>query len=90
MPTSILSEVTATVIGYAINSIIYIKFDCFETLLLPGLGLSDETMFRVFIIHLIFPLLALLVVVDHLLNLHTSNYTDEDEMEILFFFRHEY
>ena len=90
MPTSILSEVTATVIGYAINSVIYIKFDCFETILLPGLGLTDETMFRVFIVHLIFPLLAFLVIIDHLMNLHTTTYTDEDEMEIILFFRHEY
>lgn len=90
MPCSILSEVTATVIGYAINSLTFIKFDFLETLMIPGLGLTDETVIRVFIIHALFPILALLVVVDHLNNLHATEYTDDDEMEVLFFYRLEY
>jgi hypothetical protein len=90
MPCSILSEVTATVIGYAINSLAFIKFDFLETLLIPGLGLTDETAVRVFIVHALFPCLALIVVIDHLNNLHSTEYTDDDEMETLFLYRLEY
>jgi quinol-cytochrome oxidoreductase complex cytochrome b subunit len=90
MPCSILAEVTATVIGYAINSLSFINFDFLSTPIIPGLGLTDDTMVRVFLIHGLFPILALLVVVDHLNNLHSTEYTDEDEMELLFFSRYEY
>ena len=90
MPCSILSEVTATVIGYAINSLTFIKFDFLETLIIPGLGLTDETMIRVFIIHAIFPILTLIIIIDHISNLHVSEYTDDDETDYLFLFRHEY
>ena len=54
------------------------------------MGMTDETMSRVFVIHAIFPVLALLVAGDHLNNLHCTEYTDEDEMEVLFYFRYEY
>lgn len=90
MPCSILSEVTATVIGYAINSLAFIKFDFLETLMIPGLGLTDETAVRVFVVHAVFPCLALLVATDHLNNLHSTEYTDDDEMETLFLYRLEY
>jgi quinol-cytochrome oxidoreductase complex cytochrome b subunit len=90
MPCSILAEVTATVIGSAISSLSFIGFDFLETVIIPGMGLTDDTMSRVFIIHALFPVFALLMVSDHLNNLHCTEYTDEDEMEVLFFFRYEY
>ena len=90
MPCSILAEVTATVIGNAIGSLSFIGFDFLETLMIPGMGMTDDTMSRIFIIHGVFPILALLVVSDHLNNLHCTEYTDEDEMEVLFYFRYEY
>jgi len=90
MPCSVLSEVTATVIGYAINSLSFIKFDFLETILIPGLGLTDETAVRVFIIHAIIPVLAIVISLDHINNLHSTEYTDDDEMELIFLFRHEY
>ena len=90
MPCSILAEVTATVIGYAINSLSFINFDFLSTPIIPGLGLTDDTMVRVFLIHGLFPILVLLIVVDHLNNLHLTEYTDEDEMELIFFIRYEY
>jgi quinol-cytochrome oxidoreductase complex cytochrome b subunit len=90
MPCSILSEVTATVIGSAISSLSFVKFDFLETLFLPGAGLSDETLFRVFIIHAAAPTLALIVTIDHLNYLHATEYTDEDEMDLVFLNRHEY
>nr|QIB71982.1 cytochrome b [Gruberia lanceolata] len=90
MPCSILGEVTATVIGYAINSLAFIKFDFLETFMLPGLGLTDDTLTRVFIIHAVFPILSLLVAADHINNLHCTEYTDEDEMLIIFLMRFEY
>ena len=90
MPCSILAEVTATVIGYAINSLSFINFDFLSTPIIPGLGLTDETMFRVFIIHALFPIFSLIVVIDHLNNLHQTEYTDEDEMELFFFLKFEY
>lgn len=90
MPCSILAEVTATVIGYAINSLSFVKFDFLETLLIPGLGLTDDSMSRVFIVHGLFPILGLLVAADHIANLHCTEYTDEDEMETIFLIRFEY
>jgi quinol-cytochrome oxidoreductase complex cytochrome b subunit len=90
MPCSILSEVTATVIGSAVSSLVFVRFDFLETIFLPGCGLSDETLFRIFIVHLLAPSVALLVTSDHLNNLHTTEYSDEDEMETVFLFRHEY
>jgi quinol-cytochrome oxidoreductase complex cytochrome b subunit len=90
MPCSILSEVTATIVGYSMNSIILIAFDCFETILIPGLGLTDDTMFRVFVVHLGTPSLALLVVFDHIGNLHLTEYFDEDDIDVICLFRREY
>jgi quinol-cytochrome oxidoreductase complex cytochrome b subunit len=90
MPCSTLSEVTATVIGTAISSLSFIGFDFLETILIPGTGLSDDTMSRIFIFHALAPILAMLIILDHLNNLHCTEYTDEDEMEIIFFLRYEY
>lgn len=90
MPCSILAEVTATVIGYAINSLSFINFDFLATPIIPGLGLTDDTLVRVFVIHGLFPLLVLFLSIDHLNNLHNTEYTDEDEMESLFYMRFEY
>lgn len=90
MPCSILAEVTATVIGYAINSLSFINFDFLSTPIIPGLGLTDDTMVRVFLIHGLFPILVLIIVMDHLNNLHSTEYTDEDEMEVILFSRFEY
>ena len=90
MPCSILSEVTATIVGYSMNSIILIAFDCVETLLIPGLGLTDDTMTRVFVVHFIAPTLVLLIVADHVGNLHLTEYYDEDEIDVIYLFRREY
>lgn len=90
LPCSILGEVTATVIGSAVSSLSFINFEFLETLLIPGMGLTDDTLSRVFLIHGLFPVISLLLVMDHLNNLHCTEYTDEDEMEIIFFIRYEY
>lgn len=90
MPCSILGEVTATVIGSAISSLSFVTFEFLETLMIPGMGLSDDTLSRVFLIHALFPVLTLLLIIDHLNNLHCTEYTDEDEMEIIFMLRFEY
>jgi quinol-cytochrome oxidoreductase complex cytochrome b subunit len=90
MPCSILSEVTATIVGYSLNSVIFIAFDCVETLLVPGLGLTDDTMGRVFFVHLIAPTIVFLIVSDHVGNLHVTDYYDEDEIEIFYLLRREY
>jgi hypothetical protein len=90
MPCSILSEVTATVIGYAINSLSFLNFDFLATFMIPGLGLTDDTLSRTFLIHASVPLIAYIFIYDHLNNLHLTEYTDEDEMEVTFFARFEY
>lgn len=90
MPCSILSEVTATVIGTAISSLSFISFDFLETWIIPGMGLTDDTLSRIFILHSIFPLLVLIIVLDHVNNLHCTEYTDEDELEVIFISRYEY
>jgi quinol-cytochrome oxidoreductase complex cytochrome b subunit len=90
MPCSVLGEVTATIVGYAITSLVFVRFDFLETPIIPGLGLTDDTLTRVFIIHALAPTLALIVVLDHVNNLHCTEYTDEDEMEVTFLLRCEY
>lgn len=90
MPCSILSEVTATVIGYAINSLSFLNFDFLATFMIPGLGLTDDTLSRTFLIHASVFLIAYIFIYDHLNNLHLTEYTDEDEMEVTFFARFEY
>jgi len=90
MPCSILGEVTATVIGYAINSLAFINFDFLSTPIIPGLGLTDDTLTRVFVLHGLFPIIVLILSIDHLDNLHNTEYTDEDEMESILYMRFEY
>lgn len=90
MPCSILGEVTATVIGSAISSLSFFSFEFLETLMIPGMGLSDDSLFRVFFLHGAAPVAGLLFIMDHLNNLHCTEYTDEDEMEIIFTLRFEY
>lgn len=90
MPCSILSEVTATVIGYAINSLSFINFDFLGTFMIPGLGLTDDTLFRVFLLHALFPVLMFVYIIEHTGALHVTEYTDEDEMDILALSRFEY
>jgi hypothetical protein len=58
--------------------------------MIPGMGLTDDTLSRVFLMHALFPILSMLIIMDHLNNLHCTEYTDEDEMEIIFFLRYEY
>jgi hypothetical protein len=43
MPCSTLSEVTATIVGSMLNTIVYIKFDFFETTLVPGISLNEDS-----------------------------------------------
>jgi hypothetical protein len=90
MPCSILSEVTITVIGSAVSSLSFVQFDFLESIFLPGAGLSDESLFRVFVVHLAAPSLALVITADHLNHLHSTEYTDEDEMDLIAVNRHEY
>ena len=90
MPCSILGEVTATVIGSAMGSLSFVRFDFLETPLLPGFGLTDETLSRVFTTHALLPLITFLVMFDHLSHLHVTEYTDEDEMEVRAEIRLEY
>jgi hypothetical protein len=42
MPCSTLGEVTATIAGSAISSMVYVKFDFLETLLVPGMALNED------------------------------------------------
>jgi quinol-cytochrome oxidoreductase complex cytochrome b subunit len=90
MPCSVLSEVTATIVGYSMNSLVIFSFDFFETLLIPGLGLTDETMSRVFLAHLILPSIVFIFGFDHVNNLHFCVYADEDEIDVKFVIRKEY
>jgi quinol-cytochrome oxidoreductase complex cytochrome b subunit len=74
MPWSILSEVTATIVGSVISSIIYIKFDFVETLLVPGMALNEEAVWRNFLTHAVVPLLTLGLGLLHMLLLHQNKY----------------
>jgi hypothetical protein len=58
MPCSTLSEVTATITGSAINSVVYVKFDFLETILIPGMVLNEDAIFRTFVIHACVPFAA--------------------------------
>lgn len=42
IPCSTLGEVTATIAGSAISSIVYIKFDFLEVFMVPGMALNEE------------------------------------------------
>ena len=58
MPCSTLSEVTATITGSAISSIVYVKFDFLETVLIPAMVLNEDAIFRTFVVHAAIPLLG--------------------------------
>lgn len=75
MPCSTLSEVTATITGSAISSLAYIKFDFLETILIPGMVLNEESIFRTFVVHACVPLLALFIGFLHMILLHKNKYS---------------
>lgn len=75
MPCSTLGEVTATVAGSAISSMVYVKFDFLETLLVPGMALNEESIWRSYIIHAIVPLLTFVIGLFHMLLLHKNKYS---------------
>ena len=75
MPCSTLSEVTATITGSAINSIAYIKFDFLETILIPGMVLNEDSIFRTFLVHAIVPFLGLGLGFLHMILLHSNKYS---------------
>lgn len=75
IPCSILSEVTATIAGSAINSIVYVKFDFLETVLVPGMALNEEAIWRTYVVHAMLPLLTLIIGIYHMLLLHQNKYT---------------
>lgn len=74
IPCSILGEVTATIAGSAVSSIVYIKFDFLETLIVPGMALNEEAIWRSYVVHAIVPLLTFLIGVYHMLFLHQNKY----------------
>lgn len=75
MPCSTLSEVTATIVGSMLASLVYVKFDFLETLLVPGVALNEETIFRVFVVHALIPLLTLIIGLIHMVTLHIHKYS---------------
>jgi len=75
MPWSILSEVTATIVGSAVNSLVYIKFDFMETLLIPGMALNEEAVWRNFVVHAAILLVGLALGLMHMLRLHVHKYS---------------
>ena len=75
MPCSTLSEVTATIVGSALASLVYVKFDFLETLIVPGVALNEEAIFRTFLIHAATPLLGLVIGLIHMITLHLHKYT---------------
>lgn len=75
MPCSTLSEVTATIVGSALASLVYVKFDFLETIIVPGVALNEEAIFRTFIIHAVAPLLGLVIGLIHMVTLHVHKYT---------------
>ena len=75
MPCSTLSEVTATIVGSALASLIYVKFDFLETIIVPGVALNEESIFRTFLIHALAPLSGLVLGLIHMVTLHVHKYT---------------
>lgn len=75
MPWSILSEVTATIVGSVINSVIYVKFDFVETIIIPGMALNEDAVWRNFIVHALVPLVTLALGLLHMLSLHKNKYS---------------
>jgi quinol-cytochrome oxidoreductase complex cytochrome b subunit len=75
MPCSTLGEVTATIVGSALASLVYVKFDFLETIIVPGLALTEEAIFRTFLFHVFAPFLGLLVGFIHMTTLHLHKYS---------------
>jgi hypothetical protein len=75
MPCSTLGEVTATIVGSALASLVYIKFDFLETILVPGVALDEEAIFRTFLVHALFPLLGFCLGLVHMVTLHLHKYS---------------
>lgn len=75
MPCSILGEVTATITGSAISSLVYVKFDFLEVLLVPGMALNEEAIWRTYVVHACVPLLTLMLGFLHMLFLHKNKYS---------------
>lgn len=75
IPCSTLGEVTATITGSAMSSIVYVKFDFLETLLVPGMALNEESIWRSYVVHALVPLLTFLIGVFHMFLLHQNKYS---------------
>lgn len=75
MPCSTLSEVTATIVGSALASLVYIKFDFLETIIVPGAALNEEAIWRTFVIHAVVPLAGLCLGLIHMVTLHVHKYS---------------
>lgn len=75
IPCSTLGEVTATITGSAISSIVYIKFDFLETLLVPGMALNEESIWRTFVVHSLVPLCTFIIGISHMFLLHQNKYS---------------
>jgi TRAP-type uncharacterized transport system fused permease subunit len=56
-------------------SLVYVKFDFLETLMVPGLALNEETIWRTFVVHALIPFLGLFVGLMHMVTLHTHKYS---------------
>lgn len=75
IPCSTLGEVTATIAGSAVSSLVYIKFDFLETLIVPGMALNEEAIWRSYIVHALIPLLTFLIGIYHMIILHQNKYS---------------
>ncbi len=75
MPCSTLGEVTATIAGSAMSSMVYVKFDFLETLLVPGMALNEEAIWRSFVVHALLPIMTFLIGLAHMLLLHKNKYS---------------
>ncbi len=75
MPCSTLAEVTATITGSAIGSMVYVKFDFLETILIPAMVLNEDAVFRTVVVHAVIPFMALFLGFLHMLMLHKNKYS---------------
>lgn len=66
---------TATIVGSVINSLTFVKFDFIETLIIPGMALNEDAVWRNFIVHAVVPLATLLLGLTHMLRLHMHKYS---------------
>lgn len=75
MPCSTLGEVTATIVGSVLTSLVYVKFDFLETLMVPGVSLNEDAIWRTFVIHALTPFAGLGLGLIHMVTLHTHKYS---------------